>query len=93
MTLCQFKFLETPQQFELINKYAVPVVERTEGDYLYKLLYIDSFYIEQKWDIKLNKLLLYTPFNSQEKLLPYVHIMDLWQLKYQLYRSYTIKPD
>ena len=87
MTLCQFKFLETPQQLELIDKYAVPVVERTEGDYLYRLLYIDSFYIEQKWNLRLNELLLYTPFNSQEKLLPYVHIIDLRQLKYLLYQS------
>jgi len=87
MTLCQFKFLETPQQLELIDKYAVPVVERTEGDYLYRLLYIDSFYIEQKWNLRRNELLLYTPFNSQEKLLPYVPIIDLRQLKYLLYQS------
>jgi len=87
MTLCQFKFLEQTQQVELISKYAVPIVERTEGDYQYKLLYVDTFYIEEKWSTALNELLSYTSFNSEEKLLPYLHTIDLWQLKYLVYQS------
>jgi hypothetical protein len=93
MTLCQFKFLEPTQQVELISKYAVPVVERTEGDYRYKLLHIDTFYVEEKWNTALNELLSYTSFNSEEKLLPYLHTIDLWQLKYLIYQSQTIKPN
>ena len=93
MTLCQFKFLEQTQQVELISKYAVPIVERTEGDYQFKLLHIDTFYIEEKWNIALNELLSYTSFNSEEKLLPYLHTIDLWQLKYLIYQSQTVKPN
>jgi len=90
MTLCQFNFLEATQQLELINKYAVPVTERKEGNYLYKLLHIDRFYIEEKWNALLNKLVSYTSFNSEEKLLPYAPAIDLWQLKYMMYRSEPI---
>ena len=85
MTLCQFKFLEQTQQVELISKYSVPIVERTEGDYRYRLSYVDTFYIEEKWDTALNELVSYTSFNSEEKLLPYFHAIDLWQSKYLVY--------
>ena len=87
MTLCQFKFLEPVQQVEVINKYAVRIAERTEDDYLYRLLHFDTFYIEEKLNAALNELISYTSFNSEEKLLPYVHAVDLWQLKYPVYQS------
>ncbi len=93
MTLCQFRFLEPTQQVELISKYAVLIVERTEGDYRYKLLQIDTFYIEEKWNTPLNELLSYTSFNSEEKLLPYLHTIDLWQLKYLIYQPQAVKPN
>lgn len=87
MTLCQFKFLEQTQQVELISKHAIPIVERKEGDWLYKLLHIDAFYIEEKWNTALNELVSYTSFNLEEKLMPYSHAIDLWQLKYLVYQS------
>ena len=90
MTLCQFKFLEQPQQVELIRKHAVPIAERREGNYLYRLLHIDRFYIEEKLNAVLEELISYTSFNSEEKLLPYLHANDLWQLKYPVYQSQTI---
>ncbi|MBV9961695.1 MAG: hypothetical protein JO072_05555 [Parafilimonas sp.] len=87
MTLCQFKFPESTQQVDAINKYAIEIAKRTEGDYLYKLLHFDTFYIEVKLNTKRNELLSYTSFTSEEKLLPYLHGMDLWQLKYPVYQS------
>lgn len=77
MTLYQFILLDYPDQLTAIEQKAIYLVERTEGDYTYKLYQIDKFYIEERWHTKFNERRSFDSFNSEEKLRPYLKFITL----------------
>ena len=81
MTLYQFKFLEKQEQIDLIDKKAVFLAERIDGDYTYKLYQLDAFYIEEEWHTKFNERRSFISFISEDKLTPYLNTIDLAALK------------
>ena len=80
MTLYQFKLLERAEQIDLLDKQAVSLAERIDGDYTYKLFQLGSFYIEEEWHTKFNERRSFIAFISEERLQPYLNTIDLSSL-------------
>ncbi len=80
MMLYQFKLLESVEQLELIEKCGVYLAERIDGDYTYKLLQLETFYVEEEWHTKFNERRKFISFISEEKLEPYLQNIDLSSL-------------
>jgi hypothetical protein len=87
MTLYQFKLLEKEGQIDLVNTYAVPIAERVEGNYTYKLLQLDTFYIEEEWHTVFNERRSFIAFISEERLQPYLQSIDLSSLHLPITKS------
>lgn len=80
MTLYQFKLLNTQEQVDLIEKFAIFLAARVDGVHRYKLLQLDSFYIEEEWQIIFNERRRFTAFIATERLQPYLQMIDLSSL-------------
>ncbi len=87
MTLYQFKLLEQSEQLDLIAQQAVYLTERIDGNYTYKLYQLGMFYIEEEWHTKFNDKRSVVSFISEERLLPYLHAIDLSSLPVSLKRN------
>lgn len=80
MTLFQFKLLDKQEQIDLIDTSATFLAERIDDNYTYKLLQIDSFYIEEGWHTIFNERRSFTAFIAEERLKPYLQMIDLSSL-------------
>jgi hypothetical protein len=76
MMLYQFTLLEKQEQIDLIEKLAIYIAERTDGDYTYRLHQLDAIYIEEQWHTKFNERRSFTCFTSNEKLKPYLNFIN-----------------
>jgi hypothetical protein len=77
----QFTLLEKAEQVDLIEQKAIYVTERVEGNYTYKLYHLEAFYIEEEWHTTFNERRTYIAFISEERLQPYLNIIDLSALQ------------
>lgn len=84
MTLYQFKLLEKTEQIELIEKLAIYLAERIDGNYTYKLFQMDTFYVEEEWHTAFNDRRSFISFISNENLKPYLNMVDLSALHVSL---------
>jgi len=80
MKMHQFTLLEKAEQVDLIDKKAIYLTERIDGRYTYKLFQLDTFYIEEEWHTTFNERRAYSAFVTDEKLLPYINMIDLSSL-------------
>jgi len=79
MTLYQFKLLDETEQIMTIYDKGVYLADRVEGDYIFTLYQIDSFYVEEHWTAS-NVRRAFISFISHEKLNPYLDNIDISSL-------------
>ncbi len=71
MTLYQFLALDEMEQQEAIWD-GVHIADRDDGEHKILLYQIDAFYVEVYYHKEYNVIRKYLPFNSTERLAPYL---------------------
>ena len=81
MTLLQFDHLHYVEQEESICDQGVFLANRYEGELMYDLYQIDSFYVEFFYNINKNNLRVKLRcFSDTEELKPYLDSIDITKL-------------
>ena len=76
MTLYQFLALDEMEQQEAIWD-GVHIADRDEGEHKILLYQIDAFYVEVFYHKEYNVIRKYLPFNSIDKLAPYLEQIEI----------------
>jgi len=77
VTFNQFIKLPATQQGYAIVKRGKPVASRIDGFYRYRLIQLDSFYIEIVYSLRLTIVQYITAFDDTDLLEPYLREMDI----------------
>lgn len=77
MTLYEYNALDKPEQSESLWEFGVHIGERDENNIRYILYALDSFYVELKYNKKLNVINSSRSFSSTTQLEPYLHLIDI----------------
>lgn len=80
MTITQFNQLDNDQQIEIVWKCGAIVSSRVEDPYKYILLQLYGFYVEIRYDTRLNALDFVTTFVGTDRLDPYLDNIDISSL-------------
>ncbi len=76
MTLYQFLALDEMEQQEAIWE-GVHIADRDDGEHKILLYQIDAFYVEVFYHKEYNVIRKYLPFNSINKLAPYLKQIEI----------------
>jgi hypothetical protein len=80
MTLYQYILLDDVEQANTLWEHGVMIAERREAAIRYLLYQIDKFYVEVRYNTIQNQIHSLTPFESTNRLAPYLELMDIGDL-------------
>ena len=77
ITLYEFNSLNEFEKGEALWEYGVHVSERFDGEFGYSLYQQSDFYVEVKYNGRINAITKLTSFSNDTKLEPYLDKIDI----------------
>jgi hypothetical protein len=77
ISLYEFNSLNEFHKGEALWEYGIHVSQRTEGEIGYSLYQLHDFYVEVKYNGRINAITKFTSFSTHTKLEPYLEKIDI----------------